>query len=99
MNVNIQAIHFNIYGQLTRFVEKKAERIARRNPDIVDFTVNFRLIKHDEALNKECTLKVTLPAGGEIVAVKTCPTFEESFDQCVEAIEHQVERKTGKQDR
>lgn len=96
MNVRINPIHFEIADRLVKFVNKKAERIAHRTPEITEFTVNFRLIKPDSALNKEATVKVSIPQGGDIVATKTCDTFEEAFDTAVEAVERQIEKRKAK---
>lgn len=96
MNVRINPIHFEIADRLVNFVNKKAERIAHRTPEITEFTVNFRLVKPETNLNKEATVKVSIPQGGDIVATKTCDTFEEAFDSAVEAVERQIEKRTAK---
>ena len=80
MNVRIKAIHFEIADRLVNFINKKTERIGRRNPEIDTFDVNLNLIKPETALNKEVTIRVAIPQNGEIVASKTADTFEEAFD-------------------
>ena len=37
MNVRIKAIHFEIADRLVNFINKKTERIGRRNPEIDTF--------------------------------------------------------------
>ena len=96
MNVRINPIHFEIADRLVNFVNKKAERIAHRTPEITEFIVNFRLVKPETNLNKEATVKVSIPQGGDIVATKTCDTFEEAFDSAVEAVERQIEKRKAK---
>jgi len=93
MNVRIKNIHFEIAERLTAFIEKKADRIARRIPEISDFDVTLTLIKPETAKNKEVTVKISIPQGGEIVASKTADTFEEAFDVATEAVERQIQRR------
>lgn len=92
MNVNIQAIHFEIADRLVEFVNKKTGKVARRFPDITDFDVNLRLIKPETANNKECILKAVVPQSSDIVATKTADTFEEAVDLALEAVERQLEK-------
>lgn len=92
MNINIQAIHFEISDRLTDFINKKAARLARRFADISTFDANLTLIKPETAMNKEVVLKVTVPNMGEMIAKKRADTFEEAFDTAVEALDHQFEK-------
>ena len=41
MDVRIQAIHFEIADRLVEFINKKAEKLARRYPDIATVDVNL----------------------------------------------------------
>ena len=92
MNVNIQAIHFEIADRLTEFINKKAARLSRHYPDMTDFDVNLRVVKPETAMNKEAIVKVTVPTADEMVATKTADTFEEAVDLCLEALERQLEK-------
>ena len=94
MNVRIKAIHFEIADRLVNFINKKTERIGRRNPEIDTFDVNLNL--PETALNKEVTIRVAIPQNGEIVASKTADTFEEAFDVAVEAVEKQLEKRAAR---
>lgn len=95
MEVRINAIHFDIADKLKAFVEKKAERLARRYPAITYFDVNFTLVKAASAMNKEALVKIIIPHYGETVTTKTADTFEEAFDTALEAAERQLEKKTA----
>lgn len=92
MNVNIQAIHFDIADRLVEFVNKKAQRVSRHFPDITDFDVNLRLIKPEAALNKEAIVSITIPGNDPVVATKSADTFEEAVDLCLEALERNLEK-------
>lgn len=95
MEVRINAIHFEINEKLSAFVQKKADRLARRYPAISYFDVNLTLVKAASAMNKEAVVKITIPHYGETVTTKTANTFEEAYDLALEAAEKQLEKKTS----
>lgn len=92
MDVRIQAIHFDASEQLVNFINKKAERLARRFTAITAIDANLRVVKPETANNKEVVIRVTLPDAPELVATKTADTFEEAVDVALEALERQLER-------
>ena len=96
MDVRIQAIHFEVSDRLVEFINKKADRIARRFPSIANVDVNLKVVKPETANNKEVIVKITCPTCGESVASKTADSFEEAYDLALEAIEHQLERQKEK---
>ena len=96
MNIRIQAIHFEIADRLTDFINKKANKLARRFPDITDVDVNLRVVKPETAMNQEAILRVILPLSPDLVATKTADTFEEAVDLCLEAVERQLEKNKEK---
>lgn len=96
MEVKIKAIHFDIAEKLEQFINKKAERLARKNEDITNFDVSLKVVKPETAMNKEAIIKIMVPQHDDIVASKTADTFEEAIDMCLEAIERQLEKKKGK---
>lgn len=93
MEVRIQAIHFDATQRLVDFINKKVERVLRRVPDTTDVEVTLKVVKPETAMNKEAMVKFTIPQTAELVADKVADTFEEAVDQCLEAIERQVEKK------
>lgn len=92
MDIRIQAIHFDAAEKLEGFIAKKAERLARRFPDITVFDVTLKVVKPETAMNKQAVVKVAVPQQPDRVADKTADTFEEAVDQAIEAIEHQLAR-------
>ena len=96
MEVKIKAIHFDIAEKLEQFINKKAERLARKNEDITNFDVSLKVVKPETAMNKEAIIKIMVPQHDDIVASKTADTFEDAMDMCLEAIERQLEKKKGK---
>ena len=96
MEVKIKAIHFDIAEKLEQFINKKAERLARKNEDITNFDVSLKVVKPETAMNKEAIIKIMVPQHDDIVASKIADSFEEAIDMCLEAIERQLEKKKGK---
>ncbi len=92
MDVKIQAIHFEIADRLVEFINKKADKLARRYPAITNVDVNLKVVKPETAMNKEVVLKVTVPQLDELVATKTADSFEEALDLALEAVERQLEK-------
>lgn len=92
MNVRIQAIHFEIAERLTEFINKKAARLSRHYPDIIDFDVRLQVIKPETVMNKEATIRITLPGVQEAVTKKIADSFEEAVDLSIEALDKQLEK-------
>lgn len=96
MEVRIQAIHFDVSEKLEAFINKKAEKLQRRNPNISAIDVTLKVVKPETVMNKQAVVKVTVPQQNEIVADKTADTFEEALDVCLDALEHQLEKQKNR---
>ncbi len=96
MDVRIQAIHFDAAEKLVAFINKKADRMARHYPAISGVDVTLKVVKPETAMNKEATIKVTVPQQDDLVAGKTADTFEEAVDLALEALERQLEKRKEK---
>ena len=96
MDVRIQAIHFEIADKLTDFINKKADKLARRFPAITAVDATLKVVKPETAMNKEAVVKVIVPHQAEQVATKVADTFEEAVDVAIEAIERQLEKDKNK---
>ena len=92
METNIKAVHFDISDKLVDFLNKKIEKISRRNESVTKVDVTLTLVKPETAKNKEAGVKLTVPGTGEIFASKTADTFEEAFDLAVDALKPQLEK-------
>ncbi|MCH5319643.1 MAG: ribosome-associated translation inhibitor RaiA [Paramuribaculum sp.] len=92
MEVRIQAIHFDIAEKLTSFINKKADRLGRHNPEITTMDVTLKVVKPETANNKEALVKVVAP-GVEEVVTKVADTFEEAIDNCLDVLERQLQKK------
>lgn len=92
MEININAIHFDISEKLTSFVNKKIEKLVRRYPSVMSAEVSLRLVKPETAMNKEAIISLSVPQESDQVATKTADTFEEAVDLCLEALDKQLEK-------
>lgn len=96
MDISINAIHFDISDKLTAFVNKKIEKLLRRNEAINTVEVNLRLVKPETANNKEAGIQLCLAGRPDLFASKTADSFEEAVDLAIAALEPQLERAKDK---
>lgn len=92
MEVKIKAIHFDIADKLVDFVNKKFEKIERRNEAVASAEVNLTLVKPETAKNKEAAVKLIIPGSQDLFASKTADTFEEAIDLALDALKPQLEK-------
>ncbi|MCH5229654.1 MAG: ribosome-associated translation inhibitor RaiA [Muribaculaceae bacterium] len=92
METNIKAVHFDISEKLVDFLNKKIEKISRRNESVSKVDVVLTLVKPETVKNKEAAVKLTIPGQSELFASKTADTFEEAFDLAVDALKPQLEK-------
>ena len=92
MEIKIQSIHFDTTEKLQAFIEKKTAKLEKSFEDIRKVEVQLKVVKPATALNKETSMSVTVPGGNPLFVAKTCDTFEEGVDQCVDAMRVQLEK-------
>ena len=91
MEIKIQSIHFDATEKLTAFIEKKVAKLEKTYEDIQKVEVQLKVVKPATALNKETGITVHVP-GHTLFAEKTCDTFEEGVDLCLDALKKQLEK-------
>lgn len=97
MEVRIKDIHFDATTKLEEFINKKAQKLARRYEDVTAMDVTLKVVKPETANNKEVGVKLTIPNTDGFFASKVADTFEEAFDLSLDALERQLEKlKKGK---
>jgi putative sigma-54 modulation protein len=89
MEIKIQAIKFDATDKLQAFVDKKVGKLEKTFEDIRSVEVQLKVVKPATAMNKETSLSVNVP-GTTLFVEKTCDTFEEGIDQCVDAMKVQL---------
>ncbi len=95
MTLNIQSVNFDIADRLTAYINKKARRYEKLLPAAAEMEVRMTVIKPETNLNKETRIRV-IGFGSELFAQKTCDTFEQGVDECLEAIDRQIEKQKDK---
>ena len=93
MEVKIKAIHFDATEKLEEFINKKAQKLARRNESIATFDVTLKVVKPETSMNKEAAVKLTMPQHEDLYASKIADTFEEAVDLAIDALKRQLEKK------
>ena len=95
MEIKIQSIHFDATEKLQAFAEKKIAKLEKSYEDIKNVEVLLRVLKPATALNKEVSFTVNVP-GNTLFVEKTCDTFEEGIDLCVNAMKVQLTKMKEK---
>ncbi|MCQ2340803.1 MAG: ribosome-associated translation inhibitor RaiA [Paludibacteraceae bacterium] len=92
MKLNINSINFEIAERLEKYIEKKTRRYERLLPsEEVIMELRLTVIKPETNLNKQTQIRI-LGNGPELFAEKTCDTFEQGIDLCLEALDKQLEK-------
>lgn len=89
MEIKIQSNNFDATEQLKAFTEKKVQKLEKAYEDVLTVEVGFKVVKPSTALNKETSMTVMVP-GSRLFVGKTCDTFEEGVDQCVDSMRVQL---------
>ena len=95
MEIKIQAIKFDATDKLQAFVDKKVSKLEKTFEEIQSAEVQLKVVKPATAMNKETSLTVSVP-GTKLFVEKTCDTFEEGVDQCVDSMKVQLTKFTEK---
>ena len=90
MEVKLKAIHFDATEKLEEFINKKAQKLARRNESIATFDVTLKVVKPETAMNKEAAIKLLVPNADDLFASKVADTFEEAVDLAIDALDRQL---------
>ena len=96
MEIKIQSIKFDATEKLQAFVEKKIAKLEKTYDDIKNVEVQLKVVKPATAMNKEVSLSVAV-TGTTLFVDRTCDTFEEGVDQCVDAMKVQLVKFKEKQ--
>ena len=89
MNIRIQAIHFDATDLLEAFIQKKVAKLEQYFDGIISAEVCLKVVKPKSAKNKEAAIRQNIK-NGDCFAEMVNDTFEESIDECVEALEKQL---------
>ncbi len=89
MDIRIQSIHFDATAHLEAFIQKKVAKLEQYFDGILLAEVVLKVVKPETANNKSAAIRLKIK-NAECFAEKVNDTFEESIDECVEALEKQL---------
>ena len=88
MNVNVNAVNFEMHKQLEDYIEKKTSRFARHLKENDEVEIRLTVIKPAAQMNKEVQVRI-----GDMFVEKKCDTIEDGINECIEALDKQIERR------
>ncbi len=95
MDIKIKATQVETSDALEAYITKKVARLERKLEGVEQVQVQLKLVKKQAANNK--VVVITLPLWGSTIRVeKTCNTFEEAVDKCVDIVKGQIEKVKDK---
>lgn len=95
MNVTVKAIHFDVKASLEEFIQKKISKLEQYSDKITSADVTLQVVKPEVSENKEVMLKVLMP-NNELVVTKTADSFEEAFDNAMDAMIRSIKKAKEK---
>jgi putative sigma-54 modulation protein len=95
MKLNVKAVNFEIAERLEKHIAKKTKRYEKLLPESAEIEIQMTVVKPETNLNKETHVRV-VGVCAELFAQKVWDTFEEGIDDCLEAIEKQLEKRKDK---
>lgn len=93
MNVNIQTVHFDADSKLKTYIEKKLAKLFQIHDSIIKVDVYLKLDNVVHTIkDKVAEIKVHIPKYDFFVK-HSSKSFEESFDEALDAVIMQIKRK------
>jgi putative sigma-54 modulation protein len=95
MNVNVQAVNFNVDAKLVSFTNDRMLKLEKYYDRVVNSDVFFKVENTSDKENKIVEIKVHVP-GDDLIVKKQCRTFEEAVDSAIQALERQLIKRKEK---
>ena len=95
MNIKIHSIHFDANRRLLDFIKVKVKKLIQFYDEIIGVEVFLRLENSQDLQNKIAEIKLEIP-GNKLFAKKQSKSFEESINNCVNALRRQITRHKEK---
>ena len=95
MKLITQAVNFEIAAHLEKYIEKKTRRYEKLLSPSAELEIRMTVVKPETNLNKETAIRI-LGMGMDLYAQKVCDTFEQGIDECLEALDKQLEKLTDR---
>lgn len=95
MEITVQSVHFDADVKLQEFIDKKLRKLETFFDHIVSVDVILKLENSGQVKDKIAEIKLNIP-GATLLAKESCKTFEESIDQCADAMRKQLQKHKDK---
>ncbi|MFY8188130.1 MAG: ribosome hibernation-promoting factor, HPF/YfiA family [Flavobacterium sp.] len=95
MNVNVQAVNFNVDIKLVNFINEKMSKLEKYYDKVVNADVFLKVENTSEKENKIVEIKIHVP-GDDLIVKKQCKTFEEAVDSATESLERLLLKRKEK---
>ena len=95
MEVTIQSVKFDATDKLRAYIDKKMSKLDKFFDRAISATVYLKVTKPEVADNKEAEITINAP-NAKLFASKVANSFEQAVDECVSALERQVEKNKNK---
>ena len=83
MKITVQALGVTPHEPLKERIEKKVGKLETFYDKIIEVVVHLKVENSSNKENKTTEIIVKIP-GDDIVVKKTCASFEEGLDECVD---------------
>ncbi len=95
MDIKIKATQVDTSEALETYITKKVSRLERKLEGVDTIDVHLKLVKKMAANNKVAIISFPY-LGSSIRVEKTCNTFEEAIDKCMDIVKGQIEKVKDK---
>ena len=95
MNVNIQAVNFNVDRKLVDFINARMEKMEKFYDKLISVDVFLKVENSSEKDNKCVDIKIGIP-GEDLVVKKQFKSFEEGIDSASDSLERLLIKKKEK---
>jgi putative sigma-54 modulation protein len=96
MDIIIQSQGFKASGHLEDLLREKLEKIGHHANKIMRADVNLYLGATNEIKNNYCDIRLEVP-GNDHFAKKNSTSFEHAIVECVDALQHMIEKSKEKE--
>lgn len=96
MKVNVQSVNFSADVKLINFIQERLDKLEHFYSKIINADVYLKVQKTSQPENKIIEVRLFVP-GEDLMASKTCKSFEQCIDECAVALERQLKKKKEKQ--
>ncbi|GAK88793.1 ribosome hibernation protein YhbH [Nonlabens ulvanivorans] len=96
MKVNVQSVNFNADVKLIEFIQERLDKLEHFYSKIINADVYMKVQKTSAPENKIIEVRLFVP-GDDLIASKTCKSFEQCIDECGHVLERQLKKRKEKQ--